>query len=151
MLEIITVLIIIGLLAMIVRLSYSSVVSSSNELATRPVLGSVQVEGRRLVAQEASITNIPAFPSNMASQLTVSGLEITTEESTSPNRVSIHLVDNVTAVYASSGGGVCVILVDRLVGSAGWGSDDDSTSCTASLYVNLIENVTGSYGEPTDL
>ncbi len=151
MLEMITVLVVVGILAMIVRLSYTSVVSSSNELATRPTLGSVQVEGRRLVAQEAATTNIPAFPSDLAVQISITGLDVTTEESTSPDTVSVHLVDEVTAIYAASGGETCVVLVDRLVGSAGWGSDSDSVACTASLYAGIVEQVTGTYDNPAEL
>jgi|LauGreDrversion4_1035100.scaffolds.fasta_scaffold00404_8 prepilin-type N-terminal cleavage/methylation domain-containing protein len=151
LIEIVTVVVIVGLVSLLGRQTYVAIQKSADELATRTTIGAVLVDARRVVAETAAATNTPEFPADLVSRLVASDVTATSGPSTAPEEVSVTRLDAVTAVYASFGGGKCTVMVDRLVGASGWGSEDAAITCIATSYAHRLGELTGTSDVPATL
>jgi len=151
LIEVVTVIVIVGIVSLLGRQTYLAVKKSADELSTRTAISAIYVDSRRIVAETAATTNIPEFPVDLVSEIIVSGIVVSSGNSNNPEDVSVSRVDSVTAIYASFGGGNCTVFVDRLVGKSGWGSDKDALTCNALSYIERLNEISGSFESPNEL
>lgn len=127
--------------------SYAGVLGATKSSTSPTVLVLAQLEARRLVANNA----FAGFPNDLADDVTVPNVQITSGVSVDPDVVSVFVEDESTLVLAAGSDTGCLVLVDRLDGAPTWVRDADMTECAASLVAPYAVSVNGgSQAEPLE-
>lgn len=143
LIELMVVLVLISALLAMTDFVYTKVISSTNVSLDPLRLASVEV-----AARQAASENGGAYPTNIASTLTVSGLTVTSGPSSGPNTVSLYVANSTTLVIAVLGadGSTCSILVDQVNGPRLWGvaTGTPSGTCSGTSADTVLTKITST-------
>jgi type II secretory pathway pseudopilin PulG len=131
-------LVLIALVAGIAGYVGGAVVERSRQRAAVLTLSAAQAEGHNAAARrdlqpgDQNLRQFPTTSQDLAAAMNATGLQFVTSSSTDSDTVSVHVVDPLTAVFGVQAGGRCLLLSDRLDGTATWARS--TGTCTAALY-----------------
>lgn len=131
-LEIAGTLIIVAMLMLIGTATFDRLRENTEGVSAGPLLSVAQLEARRLTDADG------LFPASVASDLVAlsdASLSVTTSASDGSGTVSVYRIDESSMVLASRSGADCLVLLDRLSGSATWALfRGEGEACTASEF-----------------
>lgn len=144
--ELLTVMSVMATLSLVGVVSYTKFTGTTKAKADTVMLGIMQLEGRRLIAEGI-------FPQDITTRLPALDkyTYIPESMSASVNQVSVFRVTDTVMVYATSGADGCAVVVDRLVGQSSWFLDTSSASLCSAEYASGVALTLPPSGSSTAL
>ncbi|MFM7089106.1 MAG: type IV pilin protein [Candidatus Paceibacterota bacterium] len=141
LIEAVTVIIVLSVLAAIVIPTLTGVKERSQEESIKPALTLVALEVRKI-----SPSVIPDYPET---GVELEGLTVTQDESQTHTDISVAKVDTNQMLLSAYTNGKCVILLHSINGNEKWAESEGN--CRASNYIMNVGSITGSAQSPTVL
>jgi len=134
--EIAVTLVLLSILLALGALSFDRLRSSTGGVAAGPLLLSAQLEARRLVQPGVG------YPESLVGDLVAvsgNGIDVVESSPSTVSQVSVLRVDAGTAVFAARAGEDCLVLLDRLEGSATWARlRSGAATCSAASVTAVV-------------